>query len=214
MFASPCSAKHRSSRSSAVAFTPRINTPWLRTSRSPASSSARAAAATSGVTDCTWLMWVCSARLTPRAAATCATRLTPSTTFACSQCCGSAASAFVAKRISRMVSISSNCMTNDSSRGQGTFATSPPDTTTSRTRRCGAQVVQHSVLPVGRVQGQPGLADRWCGIADQIHPRAVTAILRAGRHQFGEYLGRVSMGQPFHHPHVALVQRISLGVGM
>ena len=81
-------------------------------------------------------------------------------------------------------------------------------------RRCGAQVVQHSVLPVGRLQGQPGLADRWCGIADQIHPRAVPAILRAGREHFGEDLGRVSMGQPLHHPHLALVQRVSLGVRM
>ncbi len=49
-----------------VAFTPRMSTPWLRTSRTPTSSSIRAARATSGVSELTWLTWVCTARLTPR----------------------------------------------------------------------------------------------------------------------------------------------------
>ena len=43
-----------------------MSTPWLRTSRTPASSMAAAASATSGVTDWAALTWVWIARLTPR----------------------------------------------------------------------------------------------------------------------------------------------------
>ena len=42
-------------------------------------------------------------------------------------------SALVASRMSRMFSISSSRVTKSSSRGHGMFATSPPETTTSRT---------------------------------------------------------------------------------
>ena len=52
-----------------VAFTPRMSTPWLRTSRTPASSAVRAALATSGVTEFAWLTWVWIARFTPCARA-------------------------------------------------------------------------------------------------------------------------------------------------
>src|ERR1043165_9610595 len=69
MFASPWSAKHRSSSAAGVSLTPRRSTPWLRTSRTPASIAARAAMATSGVTDWAWLTWVWMARLTPRSRA-------------------------------------------------------------------------------------------------------------------------------------------------
>ena len=45
---------------------PRMSTPWLRTSRTPASSIARVASATSGVTDWAVLTWVWIAIETPR----------------------------------------------------------------------------------------------------------------------------------------------------
>src|SRR4026207_595440 len=48
MPASSCSAKHRSSRSDEVALTPRMSTPWLRTSRTPTSSAVCAALAVCG----------------------------------------------------------------------------------------------------------------------------------------------------------------------
>src|ERR1044071_4151507 len=102
MPASPCSAKQRSSRSALVALTPRMRTPWLRTSRTPTSRAVWAALATSGVRDWAWLTWVWMARLTPRRAAVRATRSRPSTTVGCSQCWGSPARGLVARRMARM----------------------------------------------------------------------------------------------------------------
>jgi ketosteroid isomerase-like protein len=50
--------KHRSKTVPAVALTPRNRTPWLRMASTPASRSADAASATSGVTDCAWFACV------------------------------------------------------------------------------------------------------------------------------------------------------------
>ena len=105
----------------------------MRTSRRPASSIAFDALATSGVTDAAWLTWVCMASETPRSRATRETRSTPARTSSDSQCCGIPISAFVASRMSRMFSISSSRATNASRFFHGMFATSPPETTTSRT---------------------------------------------------------------------------------
>ena len=69
----------------------------------------------------------------PRPRAVRASRAMPSRTSAVSQCCGIPISALVASRMSRMESTSISRETNDSSRGNGMFATSPPETTTSRT---------------------------------------------------------------------------------
>lgn len=133
MVAPSSSAKHRSSNCGTESLTPRISTPWLRTSRRPASNIALVASATSGVTDWAAFTWVCMATITPRCRAIVATRSTPLRTSSDSQCCGIPISALVASRMSRMFSISSRLVRNASSRGQGMFATSPPDTTTSRT---------------------------------------------------------------------------------
>src|SRR5664280_2045148 len=90
-------------------------------------------AATAGVTDWALLTWVWIARVTPRARALVATRPTPSTTSAASQCCGRPISALVARRMSRMFSMSSSRSRKDSRFFHGMLATSPPETTTSRT---------------------------------------------------------------------------------
>ena len=100
---------------------------------SPASSIERLALATSGVTELAWLTCVWMATWTPRRRATVAMRPTPSMTSSASQCCGSPMSALVARRMSRIDSISSSRCTNASSTFHGRFATSPPETTTSRT---------------------------------------------------------------------------------
>ena len=92
-----------------------------------------AARATSGVTDCAAFTWVWMAMLTPRERAVPASRAMPARTSPDSQCCGRPMSALLASRMSRTLSISSRAATNASSRGQGRLATSPPDTTTSRT---------------------------------------------------------------------------------
>ena len=116
-----------------MSLTPCSSTPWLRTSRMPVSSMAWAARATSGVTDWAAFTWVWIAMLTPRSCALAASRSMPARTSSASQCCGSPISALVASRMSRMLPMSSSAPTNASSRGQGRLATSPPETTTSRT---------------------------------------------------------------------------------
>jgi hypothetical protein len=97
------------------------------------SSIARVASRTSGVTELAWLTWVWMATETPRSRDRVPIRVIPSTTSGWSQCCGSAISALVASRMSRTFSISSSEVKNASRRGHGMFATSPPETTTSRT---------------------------------------------------------------------------------
>ena len=114
-------------------FVPRSSTPWLRTSRTPASNIAAVASATSGVTCWAALTWVWMASETPRARAVRASRSIPARTSSDSQCCGRPISALEASRMSRTLSTSNSRDTNDSSRGQGRLATSPPETTTSRT---------------------------------------------------------------------------------
>ena len=92
------------------------------------------------------------------------------------------------------------------------LATSPPETTTSRT--CGV-LRRYSIIDSSR---SLGLATNLSfsitarGVADEVHARAVAAVLRAGRQQLGEHLGRVAVGEPLGHPHVVLVQRVAGGV--
>ena len=99
----------------------------------PVSSMALAAFATIGVTD--WAEFACvwMARLTSRWRASSASRSMPARTSSVSQNCGRPISALVASRMSRTLGMPSSSVTKDSSRGQGRFATSPPETTTSRT---------------------------------------------------------------------------------
>ena len=99
----------------------------------PVSSMACAARATSGVTDWAAFTWVWMAMLTPRSRAWAPSRSIPARTSSPSQCWGIPISALVASRMSRMFSTSSRSVTNASSRGHGRLATSPPETTTSRT---------------------------------------------------------------------------------
>ncbi len=135
MAASSRMVKHRSSRASGVSLMPRMRTPWLRIERTPASCISRVAWATEGVTDWALLMCVWTASPTPRQAAVQETRPRPSTTSGADQCWGRPMSALVASRMSRMLSISSRRMRKDSRFFHGMLATSPPETTTSRT--CG-----------------------------------------------------------------------------
>ena len=132
----------------------------------------------------------------------------PARMSSANQCCGIPMSALVASRMSRMLSISMSADTKASSRGNGRFATSPPETTTSRTRRGAAQVVDHRVQPVGRLEHELVLVDLGGGVADQVHPGAVPAVLRAGRHDLGEHFGGVAMGESLDGPHLRLVQRV------
>ena len=70
---------------------------------------------------------------TPRARAVPASRAMPARTSSDSQCCGRPMRALLASLMSRIESICSSADTKPSRRGQGRLATSPPETTTSRT---------------------------------------------------------------------------------
>ena len=94
------------------------------------------------------------------------------------------------------------------------LATSPPETTTSRT--CGV-LRRYSIIDSSRSLGladELELVDHRRGVADEVHAGAVAAVLRAGRQQLGEHLGGVAVGEPLGHPHVVLVQRVAGRVGV
>ena len=52
------------------------------------------------------------------------------------------------------------------------------------------------------------------GVADQVHPRAVAAVLRAGRQDLREHLGGVAVREALDGPHVVLVQGVAAGEGV
>ncbi len=51
-------------------------------------------------------------------------------------------------------------------------------------------------------------------VAHEVHPGAVTAVLRARRDHLGQHLRGVAMREPFHGPHVGLVQAVATGHGV
>jgi hypothetical protein len=76
------------------------------------------------------------------------------------------------------------------------------------------EVVEHRGIPVDRLARELELGDLGRGVADEVHPRAVPAVLRAGRQHLGQHLGRVAVGQPLDRPHVVLVERVARGEGV
>jgi hypothetical protein len=100
---------------------------------------------------------------------------------------------FVAMRMSRMfsMSISSNShVLEPLDRDVGHVAAGHDDV--ADLRAC-AQVVEHRVPAVVLLHLELVLQDLQRVVADQVHPRAVAAVLRARGDQLGEHLGRVAM---------------------
>ena len=186
----------------------------MRTSRNPSSSRALAARATSGVIWRAWFAWVCRARLTPRDLAFAASRPSPSWTSSRRKCCGSAARLLEARRMSRTCGTSSTSETNSSSRTIGTFAMSPPDTSTSRISGRRADVVEHRRAPLALANCESILHDLLRALSDEIHPRAVPAVLRARGHELDEHLRGIAVRQALDGPHVPLVQAVATGPRM
>ena len=136
----------------------------------------------------------------------------PSTTSCCSQCCGSPISALVASRMSRMFSISSSSVEERlEPRPRHVRHVAAGDHDVAHARRT-AQVVEHVAEPVVGLADELQLVDHGGRVADEVHPRAVPAVLRAGRQQLGQHLGRVAVGQALGRPHVVLVERVAGGV--
>ena len=77
-----------------------------------------------------------------------------------------------------------------------------------------AEVVDHVVVAVHGLEVELELGDLRGGVADEVHPRAVPAVLRAGRQQLGEHLGRIAVRQSLGDPHVVLVERVAGRVGV
>ena len=78
----------------------------------------------------------------------------------------------------------------------------------------GAQVVEHRGVTGDRLEVELQLGDLWRGVADEVHARAVAAVLRARRQQLGQHLGGVAVRQALGHPHVVLVEGVARGVGV
>jgi hypothetical protein len=76
----------------------------------------------------------------------------------------------------------------------------------------GLEVGEVGVVAVHRLEGQLELVDLRGAVADQVHPGAVPAVLRAGGEQLGEHLGGVAVGEALGDPHVVLVQGVAGGV--
>ena len=75
-------------------------------------------------------------------------------------------------------------------------------------RRRTPQVIHHVAESIGRLAGELQLLDHRGGVSNQVHPGAVTAVLRTRGQQLGQNLGGVPVGEPLRHPHVVLVQRV------
>jgi hypothetical protein len=73
---------------------------------------------------------------------------------------------------------------------------------------CRLQVGDHGREPVVPRQAELVLADHRGRVADQIHPGAVAAVLRAGGQHLGQHLGRVAVGEALDRPHLGFVQRV------
>ena len=192
-----------------MALTPRSRTPWLRTSRNPMSRSDLTARATSGVTCCAQLTCVWTARSTPRSLALAARRSRPSRTSSCRKCCGMPIRPLVARRMSRMFSMSSSCAHERLEPLDGKVRhVAAGDDHVPNLRRP-AQVVEHGVPPFLLLDLELVLQELRRVVADEVHARAVAAVLRARAEQLGEHLGGVAVGEALDGPHVGLVQRVA-----
>ena len=69
-------------------------------------------------------------------------------------------------------------------------------------------------MPVDGLAEELQLVDGRGRVADEVHPGAVPAVLRAGRQQLGQHLGRVAVGEALGRPHVVLVEGVAAGVGV
>ena len=81
-------------------------------------------------------------------------------------------------------------------------------------RRRPAQVLQHLSVAVFALRLELVLGDGRRRVADQVHPRAVPAVLRARGEHLRQHLGRVPVGESLDCPHIGLVEAVALRVRM
>ena len=206
------SVKHRSSRSFDVVFTPRSSTPWLRTSRKPKSKNVATALATSGVSWFAWLTCVWTAIETPRSRAFAPMRSMPRLHVRLQEVLRQPHQALrgqpdvadvldVQQRQDELLEVLDR---------QVRHVAAGDDHVAHRRRP--AQVLEHLAVAVLALRLELVLRDLRRGVADQVHARAVPAVLRARRQHLGQDLRRVPVGEPLDGPHVGLVQAVALRV--
>ena len=184
----------------------------MRTSRTPASNIAPAAFATSGVTELAWLTWVWIAIATPRERAIVQTRSMPSTDVVLQPVLGEAHQRLGGEPdVADVLDLQhpGEEVLEPRPRHVGDVAAGDHHVAHLGVA---AQVVEHLGVPVDGLAEELQLVDGRRRVADEVHPGAVAAVLRAGRQQLGEHLGRVAVGQALGRPHVVLVQRVAAGV--
>ena len=173
------------------------------------SSTMRAASPTSGVTCCAQFTWVCTAMSTPRSSAVSPIRANAAFTSSCRKCWGMPIRPLVARRMSRMFSMSRSFITKllePLDRHVGHVAARHDDVAHLRGL---PQVVEHHVPALVLLHLELVLEHLQGVVADEVHARAVTAVLRARRDQLGEHLRGVAVGETLDRPHVGLVQRVA-----
>ena len=72
-----------------------------------------------------------------------------------------------------------------------------------------SEVVEHRVPALALLLLELVLQDLDRVVADEVHPGAVPAVLRARGDQLGQHLGGVPVREPFDRPHLGFMQRIS-----
>ena len=173
------------------------------------SRSLRTAVPTSGVTCCAAFTCVWSATSTSRSRARVAIASYAASTSSCRKCCGMPIRPLVAIRMSRMFSMSISLKSQLlQALGRHVGHVAAADDHVAHLRGL-AQVVEHRVPAVVLLHLELVLEDLQGVVADEVHPRAVTAVLRARRDQLGEHLRRVAVRQALDRPHVGLVQRVA-----
>ena len=204
------SAKHRSSRACGSALTPSSSTPWLRTSRRPASSIARGRLGHDrrdgvGVVG----VGVHRERDAARARGRGDPASTPSTHVGLQPVLRQADQGLGGEPdVADVVDLEHRREERLEARPRHVGHVAAGDHDVAHRRRT-TQVVDHVAEPVVRLAGELELVDDRGRVADEVHAGAVAAVLRAGRQQLGQHLGGVAVGEALGRPHVVLVQRVA-----
>ncbi len=77
-----------------------------------------------------------------------------------------------------------------------------------------AEIIEHLLIAIFLRNLEFQLYHLGHVVANQVHARAVAAILRTSGEQLRKHLGGITMGQTFHGPHVGFVERVAAGLGM
>src|SRR6266404_4549672 len=81
-------------------------------------------------------------------------------------------------------------------------------------RRRLAKIIEHLLVAILLRNLEAKLGHLRDVVANQVHARAMAAVLRTSGKHFGEYFCRIAMREPFDGPHVGFVQAVAAGFWM